>query len=171
MNWAHMHLMINHFPVIGLVFGLALLLIAVIKKSDDLKKISLWFFILIALTALPVYFSGEPAEESVEHLSGGAEQVIEQHEKMAMLSLAAVIISGFIAAVGLFLIKRHGKIANMLIMTLLVSLVISSGLMAKTANLGGQIRHTEIRKDFQLHQPDVTIEDKADKDKDEEGDD
>ncbi|MCI0564610.1 MAG: hypothetical protein MN733_39585, partial [Nitrososphaera sp.] len=68
MNLAHVHLLLNHFPVIGTVFGFLFLAYAMAKKSEELKKVSLGIFVLIALIALPVYFTGEPAEEVVKHL-------------------------------------------------------------------------------------------------------
>jgi hypothetical protein len=51
-------------------------------KSEELKKMSLWVFVLVALVALPVYLTGEPAEEVVEHLPGVAESFIESYEEM-----------------------------------------------------------------------------------------
>jgi uncharacterized membrane protein len=106
MNWAHIHLMSNHFPVIGIVFGILLLLLALLRKSEELKKVSFGIFILIALVAFVVYFSGEPAEEVVEHLPGVKGSVIEQHEEMALVSLIFIEILGIMASIGLFLSFR-----------------------------------------------------------------
>jgi len=54
MNWAHVHILLNHFPIIGTVFGVFFLAVALVKQSRDLQRASLGFFILIALLALPV---------------------------------------------------------------------------------------------------------------------
>lgn len=48
----------------------------------------------------------------------------------------------------------------------LVLSVIAGGLIGKTANIGGQIRRTEIRKDFQLPISDVKINEKTEKEED-----
>jgi len=63
MNWAHIHLSLNHLPVVGIIFGVLLLLLALLRKSEELKRVSLGVFVLTALIALPVYFTGEPAEK------------------------------------------------------------------------------------------------------------
>jgi asparagine N-glycosylation enzyme membrane subunit Stt3 len=60
MNWAHIHLSLNHLPVVGTFFGVLLLLLALLRKSEELKRVSLGVFVLTALLALPVYFTGEP---------------------------------------------------------------------------------------------------------------
>jgi hypothetical protein len=80
MNWAYVHLALNHLPVIGAIFGVLLLLLALLRKSEELKRVSLGVFVITALLALPIYFTGEPAEEVVEHLPGVAEPLIERHE-------------------------------------------------------------------------------------------
>jgi beta-lactamase regulating signal transducer with metallopeptidase domain len=70
MNWAHIHLLLNHVPVLGTIFGLALLGYAVLKRSEALKRAALGVFVAVALLALPVYFTGEPAEEAVQSAAG-----------------------------------------------------------------------------------------------------
>jgi hypothetical protein len=87
MNWAHVHLMLSHLPVVGTIFGLLLLLLAQLRKSEELKRVSLGIFVLTALLALPVYFTGEPAEKVVEHLPGVTEPLIEEHENAALFGV------------------------------------------------------------------------------------
>ena len=38
MNLAHLHLVLNHFPIIGTVIGLGLFVGSFVGKSDDLKQ-------------------------------------------------------------------------------------------------------------------------------------
>lgn len=40
MNWAHVHLSLNHLPVVGTFFGVLLLLLALLRKSEELKRVS-----------------------------------------------------------------------------------------------------------------------------------
>src|SRR5215470_15297757 len=86
MNWAHVHLMLTHLQVIGTIFGVLLLLLALLKKSEELKRVSLGIFVLTALLALPVYLTGEPAEKVAEHLPGVTEPLIERHENAALFA-------------------------------------------------------------------------------------
>ena len=55
MNWAHVHLLINHIPVLGTLFGTLLLVFGIVKKNEEIKRVSLGIFVIIAVAALPVY--------------------------------------------------------------------------------------------------------------------
>lgn len=53
MNWAHVHLLLNHVPVLGTIFGLALLGYALMRRNDGLTRVALGVFVVVALLALP----------------------------------------------------------------------------------------------------------------------
>jgi uncharacterized membrane protein len=148
MNWAHVHLALSHLPVIGAIFGLLLLLLALLRKSEELKRVSLGVFVITALLALPVYFTGEPAEEMIEHLPGVAEPLIERHENAALFALLMAGVTGIVALIGLILFRRAETLPIWVVGAALVLSLATSGLMGWTANLGGEIRHTEIRAGF-----------------------
>jgi hypothetical protein len=76
MNPTHVQLMLNHIPVLGAVFGLALLTFALWRKSEELRKAALGTFLVAALVAVPAYLTGEPAEDSVESLPGASASAI-----------------------------------------------------------------------------------------------
>ncbi len=146
-NPAHLHLMLNHVPVLGTAFGLGLVGWALLRKSEELKKISLGVFVIVAVLAIPAYLTGEPAEKLVENLPDVSKTSVEQHEEAAQVAFGGVLIVG-VAALGGLIFFRHDKaIPNWLAVIVLVLSLIVSALMARTANLGGLIRHTEIRSD------------------------
>lgn len=145
MDPVHIHLMLNHFPVIGMVLGFFLFLFAIRKRSGDLIKASLGGFILLALLAVPTYLSGAYAEKGVEHLSGVSESMIGLHEDAAAVALVGVAILGVMSLTGLMMFRRQGHFpAWFMVLTLVLSLV-TVGMMAYTGNLGGKVRHTELR--------------------------
>ena len=145
MNFAHVHLLLNHLPVLGTLFGVLLAIAAMLRRSRDLEAAALWVFVLTAVVTVPVYFTGEPAEEVVESMPGVTEDAIEEHEESALVSLSAVEALGLLAVAGLFL-GRGGRVAPPLLRPATVIVAIAAtALMAWTANLGGQVRHTEIR--------------------------
>ena len=145
MNWAHVHLLINHIPVLGTVFGTLLLVFGLVKKNEEIKRVSLGIFVIIAVATVPVYFTGEPAEEIVEHLPGVEEPIIEEHEESALVAFIAVGILG-VAAIGVLWRYRHADtIPKRFVIAGLILSIVVCGLMAWTADLGGKIRHPEIR--------------------------
>lgn len=146
MNPAHLHLLLNHVPVIGALFGLLTLMVGLARRSEETKKLALLVIVFAALSAVPAYLSGEPAESIAEGMPGVTEAVIEPHEEAA---LTAFIVLGLTGALALFELARvYGakkSSQRIIVMVVLVLSLVSSGLMARTANLGGMIRHTEIR--------------------------
>jgi uncharacterized membrane protein len=144
-NWAHFHLLLNHVPVLGTVFGLSLLGWAMLRRDLGVQRVALGVFVAIAMLAFPAYFSGEPAKDVVEQAASISDLAIEAHEHAALVSLIGVELLGLVALGGLYAARRHRPLsANVTRAALFVSLV-TAGLMARTANLGGQIRHLEIQ--------------------------
>lgn len=148
MNAAHVHLLVNHVPVIGAFVGLALLAWGVARSSEEAKRLALGTLVLVGLASVPAYFSGKGAEEVVEDLAGVGEARIEEHEDSALASLVGAAALGVVALVGLWSYSRSGRLADGWMMASLLLSIVVCGLMAYTANLGGQIRHEESRPGF-----------------------
>jgi uncharacterized membrane protein len=139
--------MINHFPVVGVMGAFLLLLYAIVRKSEEVKLVSLGTFVLMALITIPVYVTGGFAEDAVKKLPGVTEKFIGRHEDIAFYALIFMETLGIIAVAGLLLFRRSGKIPQWAISALLLLSLITTAVIGFTANLGGQIRHTEIRAD------------------------
>ncbi|MFN7930605.1 MAG: hypothetical protein U0Y68_22320 [Blastocatellia bacterium] len=141
MNPVHWHLLLNHLPVIGTILGVLLLAWGTIRKSEEVTQASLGLLVIAAVLAIPTFLTGEPAEEVAEHLPGVTKAIIERHEDIARIALILTELTGVIALTGLFLRQR----ARWLVPMALVFGLIAAGAMGYAANLGGQVRHTEIR--------------------------
>ena len=85
MNNAHLHLVVNHWPIIFPVVGVIVLLIGIFTKSEVSKRNAYIIFILGALSSVLAMATGEGAEEAVENLPGVAESLIKTHEEAAEL--------------------------------------------------------------------------------------
>lgn len=145
MDLLYLHLVLNHFPVIGTFIGIALLILGFVSRSDAVKRASLAVLIGMALMTVPVYLTGEPAEERVENAAGVSKPLMEEHEDAAGLAFAAMGVAGFVALASLLIAFRAPKYANFGFAAALVVSLAAFGLVARTASLGGQIRHAEIR--------------------------
>lgn len=145
MDAAHAHLILNHIPVVGLGAAILLLLYAMARKNDEMKKAALAGFVLLALVAIAVFLTGKAAEDLVEHLPGVTEAFIEQHEEAATASLIAIELLGALSLAGLVFTRRSNAIPKWFAAVALVASLGVAGVITWTANLGGQIRHTEIR--------------------------
>jgi hypothetical protein len=144
-NGAHIHLMINHVPELGTFFIIMLFLYGMAKKSDEIIKVSLGAFFLLGLMTIVVYLTGEGAEKVVKNLPGVTEAFIGRHEEMAGLSLVLIVFLGIVSGVGLIFFRRSATIPKWFIALVLVLSFSAAAAVGLTVNLGGQIRHTEIR--------------------------
>jgi uncharacterized membrane protein len=145
MDNTHLHLLLNHFPIIGTMIGVGLMAYGYSIRKDSIKKAALLLWFTMALSAIPVFLTGEPAEERVEGLAGVSEAVIEPHEEAAVFAFWCMEALGFLSLLALFLKFERPNVSK-IAMPLIVALsLVTSGLMAYTGYLGGQIRHTEIR--------------------------
>lgn len=147
MNPAHLHLMLNHIPLVGIGFTILLMAIALILKNRVLVNVSLVFVILVALWAIPAYLTGEPAEEMVENSPGISEYHLEEHEHFAEKAFIVVEVTGFIALIALIGGRIYPSLANKLVWLTLIVMIVSGIMISWTANLGGKISHPEIRSD------------------------
>ncbi|MBZ5551163.1 MAG: hypothetical protein LAO21_00485 [Acidobacteriia bacterium] len=145
MNLAHVHLLLNHIPVLGTGFGLILFIVALLRKSEELRKACHGTFVVVALLAIPAYLTGDPAERVVKNLPGVSKSIIEAHDDAASASLIALSILGVVSMVGFILMWKSRPVPQWFTILLLALALIVTGMMAWTANLGGQIRHTEVR--------------------------
>lgn len=138
MTAVNLHLMLNHIPIFALPVSLIFLAYGLIKKQSEVTRFSLFVTAVVALIVLPVYFSGEPAEEFVEGLPGFSHGLIHSHEEAAELSLVLVLITAALSGLSLFVDKMKLKYAVLGIGIIAVVSLINTG------HLGGKIRHTEL---------------------------
>ena len=146
MNLAHLHLLLNHFPIIGTIVALGLFIGSFVGKNDDLKRSALIIFAVVALITLPAFFSGIGAQRAVRKEPGVSTAVIDRHEGAAILAMFLMLTTGALALAELWKRRRiaterpwSGNILAILIFSL-----VTTGVMARVGSTGGDIRHPEI---------------------------
>jgi len=137
-NLAHLHLLLNHVPTIGFGFGIGLLAASLVRDSEDLRRASYVVFFGVALVAIPAYLSGKAAHYILQTEPDLAQDVVTAHQNAAMLALIPMEIAGFMGWLALWRFRRWHPPA------VLVLSIVAVALMARAANIGGQIRHPEI---------------------------
>jgi uncharacterized membrane protein len=141
---AHIHLLLNHIPILGPAFILPLLLWGVLRKNRTLAMTGLIMTVAVALMTIPAFITGEDAEEAVEGIIGVSEVNIEEHEEQGEIAYYAMLMAGAIA-LGAVLSGTNGKpFSGILLWITIAALAVVFVLMARVGNSGGKIRHTEI---------------------------
>ena len=152
----HLHLLLNHLPIIITALGLVLVGLAAWRRDDSIARVAFAFFVGGAISALPTYLTGEASEDAVINLPGVTEALIDGHKEIAFI---AAIVVGALGAFALWALWRHRRPAQLphtIVRLALAGALVSSGLMAYTGLLGGQIRHTEVRPGFVVPVPDAS---------------
>jgi len=149
MTLVHIHLLLNHWPIIGAFVGLGLFLVALAANSDHLKQTSLGFFAFLALLTIPTYMSGDVANEVLKTNTPLPKELVATHQGAAMLALVFMGLTGFVALIGLWQFSRMsrpvpGPVARWNSAAVLVLSIVTAGLMIAVGNTGGAIRHPEI---------------------------
>ncbi len=147
MDWAYIHLVINHFPIIGVIIGTTLLLAGVIFKNQGVTISGLGTIVFASLMAIVAYLTGNPAEELMKGFPDIAKSLVSRHENIATVGMCLMVTAGLLAASSLYSIWKKDKFIRLLIMLALAFSLISSGIMVYIGRTGGQIRHSEFRND------------------------
>ncbi len=145
MNLTHVHLLLNHFPTVGMIVGLGLFLMAIAAKSDDLKRASLVIFFGIALLSIPTFATGTAAELALSKNPAVSTATVQTHETAALIALAFMELTGAAAWLGLWQYRRLSRWPQGTLTAVLLLGLVTFGLMARAASIGGEIRHPEIR--------------------------
>ena len=145
MNQAHLHLIVNHVPIVGSLFAAVLLAAGVLKHDLTLTKAGL---LAVLAACLPAQLTGEGAAAIAQNLPRVSRALINNHAEAAELGFWVLESAAALALFGLLLLKNNSPKARLLSLLTLVAAVLSFGLLARAGNLGGQIRHTEIREGF-----------------------
>jgi uncharacterized membrane protein len=145
MTGAHFHLLVNHFPIIGIIIGMLILLAGFLLKNIIVKQTGLGTLVFAALSAGLALFTGDPAGEAVEGLPGVVQSMVEHHEDIAYSSLWILVPMGLLAALAFYSYWKKERSGNTLSLVTLFLSIIAVAMMSWVGLTGGEIRHTEIR--------------------------
>ena len=144
MNLAHLHLLLNHLPTVGFAVGVGLFLVALVERDDKQQRSSLGVLFLVAVLSIPAYLTGVAASEIMQDRPGVSADAIRTHEDAALSAFVMMELTGAAAWLALWQFRRFGRATRGMLVSVLFLSVVSFGLMAQAANLGGGIRHPEV---------------------------
>ena len=156
MNYVHLHLLLNHFPIVGTIVGLGLFLVSFLGKNEDLRRSSYIVFAAVALLSIPAFLSGYGAQLMVKGPSV-SDALIQRHQGAALLSLWFMLATGALALTGLWQAQRTTYPPRWNVAAVLLFSLLTVALMARTGNTGGDIRHPEVRPGQTIATPEATL--------------
>ena len=157
-NAAHLHLLVNHFPIIGAFLSIPLLVLTLLlRKERGLLLASVFLLVVVAGTAWASLRTGDKAQEMIEGQEDSKwfkiydEADVGEHEKRADLATWWFAVPTAAAGLVVLVLARRRAADSPLprwpIALLLVGAALTSYRMAMAGNAGGVIMHREIRGD------------------------
>ncbi|MBC7533010.1 MAG: hypothetical protein H7318_15660 [Oligoflexus sp.] len=129
--------------------------VALKVRSLDVKRFVLLGTIVAGLSALAPYWTGESAEEVIEHWPGISKDLIHEHEELAEKATALSIVTAAAAGVAFFLERRRPQTLGRSLPVVFVLSLLTLGVMGATAHEGGKIRHPEINPSEQASRGEI----------------
>ena len=146
MDELHLHLVVNHLPIIFPVVGIIILLIGIFSKSEVTKRNAYIIFVLGAITSIAAMGTGEGAENSATKIAGLSENLIKKHEEVSEIFAALTYVLGAISLVALIASFRNSVISKYAPFVVGILAIVCLLFAQKVGTTGGEIKHTEIRK-------------------------
>jgi uncharacterized membrane protein len=153
MNDAHLHMIVNHFPIIGTFFGIGILIAGIFLKNDSVKNTAYILFVIASIFGALSMATGEGAEEIVEDFPNIGKAIIHEHEELAEKFILVLYATGVFALISLGATVKKFRMAKIFSFITLILALISGVLSIKVGTSGGEIRHTEIRENSAASAP------------------
>ena len=144
MDATRIHLFITHLPVFGLFLGFCALLFGLLRNDKWVRITSLGIIIVAVVGGLIAFQTGEQAEETVENIAGISHDSIEAHEEACEISNVFFIGLGLLSIVAVYFEMKKKIFSKQVLIAVLALSLITFYFVARTATLGGKIRHTEV---------------------------
>jgi len=141
----HLHLLLNHVPTVGAVAALGLLLLSFVRRNEHLTHAGLEALYLVALLTLPAYITGVGASRELRDVPGVSDFAMRMHQDAALWGFTVIELAAFLGWIALWQMRRRGHPPRSIVAASTALLVVAIAMMAGAANLGGEIRHPEIR--------------------------
>jgi uncharacterized membrane protein len=147
-NVAHLHIAINHLPVILIPTALAILAAGVWRRSEVVFRTGIVVAWVGVASGLATYFTGDPAADLVmaaeKAQAKTLDPIVGEHDASASWALGSAVL---VAVAGVWAWRRKG-LGREVTVPLLVLTALSTAILGRTALLGGRIRHPEARAGF-----------------------
>ena len=143
MNPAHLHLIVNHIPIFTTVIGIFILIWGMYKSNATVRNIAFVLFIFGAIGSYVAVETGESAEDIVEEVATVSHDTIHDHEEAAEISMWFAIVLGLLSIGALASKKLDLRFETGLHIVILVTALITAGILMYVAYEGGEIMHQE----------------------------
>ncbi|HZK76314.1 MAG TPA: hypothetical protein VFD13_05340 [Candidatus Kapabacteria bacterium] len=159
----HLHLLLNHLPVVGSMVSVLLLIYAMARNNAELKRAALIACVITGIAAYATDYTGDGAEAVAKHIPGVERQLISAHADAGDQAMDVSLVLGAIALLGLILawgkkggeqtigdyVRHHKEPKQWIMIACLIVGLVDIYFLSVAADKGGLIRHPEIQSGYQ----------------------
>jgi uncharacterized membrane protein len=145
-SWSHLHILISVFPSVGLLFVLGFYVTGILTKNEGIKQACLVLFALIAVLAIPTYWSGDRSMALLSQDSKISADTMNAHYGWGLAALAILLATGAAALVELFRSRSVGRLSDQAVKVVLGIAVATAVLMIAADEFGWEISHHELER-------------------------
>lgn len=157
-NAAHLHLLVNHFPIVGAFLAVPVLVLALIlRKERGLLLAGTLLLVVVGVSGWYSVRTGKQAMEQIQDQEGkdwnvtfeetDAPGVHEDRAELAMWFAYPTAVISILVLAAAHVRPADNPLGRVWIGVVLVAALATSGAMAWAGNAGGTIMHREIRGD------------------------
>lgn len=142
MSWPTTHAILNHFPIVLVVVGAIVLLVALVRPMRGAWLYALGSFVLAGISAYPAWLTGEQAARFVRDAWYIAPGAVHRHAQTADITLWVLLALGLVSLIAwLSIVRTLNAISPAGWLRTLVGLltIAAIGCVAVTAFFGGRI--------------------------------
>lgn len=142
-SWPYAHLLINHFPVVLSVSGLAVAILALLLDRRGLWLASMGALTVAGLFVYPVHLTGIEADKALKNPWYVYPGAIKSHEDAGTLAMYVILLVGVFAAYSWWRsLKRPAEALPVWMRAgILAGALAAVSFVTYTAYLGGKIIH------------------------------
>lgn len=142
----HLHIVLNHFPLIGSVFVLGLLIASAYMKNDDMRRVSLILFVVLGLLAIPTYITGAAAGWAYQGRPDMSVQILDAHRDAALMAFVFIGLTGLVSWLVLWRERRYGRASTAGFYAVLALGIVALLTIVEAGSLGGTVLRPELRE-------------------------
>lgn len=146
MNGAHLHLLVNHVSLFALVIGTVVLAVSMKRKSPELRVLASVLFVIAGIFGWIAVETGGQAYDVLKPLGLlDPESFVNEHAGAATWAERSGILIAVLAIALEWAVRKKRNWVKTLQWVLLIAAIHGCTVYARTAFLGGLVRHTEVR--------------------------
>lgn len=108
LSWPYLHLVVNHIPIVLTGLGAVVAIAALIMRRRAVWLYAVATLTFAGLSAYPVKFSGEKAEDIMEDVWYADEEAIKDHEEAGERAMWTLLFTGAVSAFAWWRLVRGG---------------------------------------------------------------